>query len=219
MTHTYCSFITAEIGRDPGRLQKFRSVLLKQGSKRTRVTIVDNLVKHKHRAWLLCPRGSGTHPASPWQPRQPCAAAQDTLHPKGFSRLRDSRAQNDPPAMLVALMSPGTLRAPQSAKATPHTTAGLQGHHYSDNIPHFKTVFSCRTARKRSLSCSLFLGFFLFGWFCTTHNSLQKKSSCQNCIPIPWLHQRQDPQQKVLLDVGSALLTHFPFFHFGRTRN
>lgn len=84
-------------------------IVVTQGSKCTRTAIEDNLVKHKQRGWLLYPRGSGTHPASPWQPRHPHAAAQDTSLPPGFSRLEESRAWNEPPAMLVvALISPGT---------------------------------------------------------------------------------------------------------------
>lgn len=97
VTHTHCSFITAQIGRGPDRFQNVRSVLLKQGSKHTRTAIEDNLVKHRQ-AQSMAPLSK-----RPWntscfslQPRHPRAAAQATFRPPGFSRIRESRAQNAP---------------------------------------------------------------------------------------------------------------------------
>lgn len=97
VTHTCCSCRTAEIGRGPGRFQKVGNVLLNKEASVAELQLkIISWSTDRHRAWLLCPRGSGTHPASHWQPRHPHAAARDASLPPGFSRPRESRAQMTP---------------------------------------------------------------------------------------------------------------------------
>lgn len=138
VAHTDCSFITAQIGRGPGRSQNAGSVLLKQGSKHTRTAIEDHLVKAQTQSMAPLSKRPWNTSCFSLQPRHPRAAAQDTSHPPGFSRIRESRAQDAPPAMLVVvLMSPGTRKAPNSAKATPCMPASHPGNRTSLRWQHF----------------------------------------------------------------------------------